>query len=98
MPLEVIRFFCQNPDGTYDHIENPRANKLKLTPEVKSDKNHVKIQPGVLVTYLKVGKTSMDEKIVTPFCIEWIPNILPKSKVGELTLKFEYGHKSNYHI
>ncbi|XP_077292167.1 uncharacterized protein C2orf42 homolog [Arctopsyche grandis] len=98
MPLEVIRFFCQNPDGTYDHIENPRVNKAKLTAEVKSDKKHVNIQPGVLVTYLKVGKTSTDDKIAMPFCIEWIPNILPKSKVGELTLKFEYGHKSNYHI
>ncbi len=28
----------------------------------------------------------------TPFVIEWIPNLYPKSQIGELTLKFEFGH------
>lgn len=32
----------------------------------------------------------------TPFIIEWIPDILPVSKIGELRIRFEYGHqKSN---
>jgi hypothetical protein len=26
-----------------------------------------------------------------PFVIEWIPDILVKSKLGELTLRFEFG-------
>ena len=27
--------------------------------------------------------------------IEWIPDILPFMKIGELRIKFEYGHQRN---
>lgn len=40
------------------------------------------------------GPTS-DQKESTPFIIEWIPDILPKSHIGELRIKFEYGHQRN---
>ncbi|KAJ7425321.1 hypothetical protein WISP_23994 [Willisornis vidua] len=38
------------------------------------------------------GHTSPTQKEPTPFTIEWIPNILPRSRLGELRLKFQYGH------
>ena len=27
-----------------------------------------------------------------PFIIEWIPNLYQKSQIGELTIRFEFGH------
>lgn len=44
------------------------------------------------------GNTTPDQKDPTPFVIEWIPDILPKSRIGELRIKFEYGHQRNGHI
>lgn len=44
-----------------------------------------------------LGNTSPDQKEPTPFIIEWIPDILPQSKIGELRIKFEYGHYRNGH-
>ena len=43
------------------------------------------------------GHTVADQKEPTPFIIEWIPDILPRSRIGELRLKFEYGHLRNGH-
>ena len=44
------------------------------------------------------GNTSADQKEPTPFIIEWIPDILPKMHIGELRIKFEYGHQRNGQI
>lgn len=44
------------------------------------------------------GNTTADQRDPTPFIIEWIPDILPKSHIGELRIKFEYGHQRNGHI
>ena len=44
------------------------------------------------------GNTAPDQKEPTPFIIEWIPDILPRSHIGELRLKFEYGHQRNGHV
>ena len=30
-----------------------------------------------------------------PFIIEWTPNVLPNSQVGELRIKFEFSHSRN---
>jgi len=30
-----------------------------------------------------------------PFIIEWIPDILPQSHVGEMRIQFEFGHQCN---
>ena len=45
-----------------------------------------------------LGNTAADQKEPTPFIIEWIPDILPKTKIGELRIKFEYGHQRNGHV
>ena len=44
------------------------------------------------------GNTSPDQTDPTPFIIEWIPDILPKSHIGELRIKFEYGHHRNGYL
>lgn len=39
-----------------------------------------------------------DQVEPTPLIIEWIPDILPRSHIGELRIKFEYGHQRNGHL
>lgn len=51
-----------------------------------------------MVLFCPSGNTSVDQKDPTPFIIEWIPDILPKSHIGELRIKFEYGHQRNGHV
>ncbi|KAH3856108.1 uncharacterized protein C2orf42-like [Dreissena polymorpha] len=89
MPLEITRNFVENRDSTYDIYEVPKVEDM-------GDK--LPIRPSELKTFLKVGNTSADQREPTPFIIEWIPDILPKSHIGELRIKFEYGHQRNGHI
>lgn len=95
MKLEIYRTFVENRDGTYDLYEMPK------TPESMEEsykgKNPMPIRPFELKTFLKVG-SSNEQKEPTPFIIEWIPDILPKSRIGELRIKFEYGHQRNGQI
>lgn len=53
----------------------------------------------IFTLYLNIsGNITADQKEPTPFIIEWIPDILPKTRIGELRIKFEYGHQRNGHI
>lgn len=45
--------------------------------------------------FFVLGNWSLNQKEPTPFIIEWIPDVLPKSHVGELRIKFQYGHQRN---
>ncbi|XP_054264797.1 uncharacterized protein C2orf42 homolog [Macrosteles quadrilineatus] len=89
MPLEITRSFVENQDGTYDAYE---ASNMKDEAFSKMD-NGPRIRPLELKTFLKVGNTAPDQKVPTPMIIEWIPDILPKTKVGELKITFEFGHR-----
>ncbi|XP_060579498.1 uncharacterized protein C2orf42-like [Ruditapes philippinarum] len=91
MALEITRNFVENRDSTYDLYEVPRIEDV-------GDKSQMPIRPFELKTFLKVGNTQADQRDPTPFIIEWIPDILPKSHIGELRIKFEYGHQRNGHI
>ncbi|XP_077161352.1 uncharacterized protein C2orf42 homolog [Paroedura picta] len=97
MPLEITRSFIQNWDGTYEPFRCPKV-EVESIPETygRLEKQPV-LRPLELKTFLKVGNTSPDQKEPTPFIIEWIPDILPQSKIGELRIKFEYGHYRNGH-
>ncbi|XP_052828845.1 uncharacterized protein C2orf42 isoform X2 [Octopus bimaculoides] len=97
MPLEITRNFVENRDGTYDLYEVPKVQVESIDDTYKS-KHQTPIRPFELKTFLKVGNTSVDQKDPTPFIIEWIPDILPKSHIGELRIKFEYGHQRNGHV
>ena len=87
MPLEIIRSFVENKDGTYTLFQNKKATSL-----LKESK-WPPIKPLEFRTYLKVGNTSPDQAEPTPFIIEWIPDVLPLSRVGELRLQFKFGHQ-----
>ena len=39
------------------------------------------------------GESSARDGI--PFVIEWIPDILPQSHIGEMRIQFEFGHQCN---
>lgn len=39
-----------------------------------------------------LGYTSVDQLEPTLFKIEWIPDVLPISHIGELRIQFEFGH------
>ncbi|XP_076468816.1 uncharacterized protein C2orf42-like isoform X2 [Babylonia areolata] len=97
MPLDITRSFVENRDGTYDLYEAPRVSVENMDDGLKT-KNQTPIRPFELKTFLKVGNTTSDQKEPTPFIIEWIPDILPVSRIGELRIKFEYGHQRNGQI
>lgn len=49
----------------------------------------------VITFVLFAGHMLADQKEPTPFTIEWIPDILPSCHIGELRIKFQYGHQKN---
>lgn len=62
--------------------------------------NYRKIKPTEYKTFLNIKKCADSRRIKLSdsrglFVIEWIPNVLPKSKYGEMIIKFEYGHLKN---
>lgn len=91
MPLEITRSFVENRDGTYEPYEHHRYENETY----RKTSGQPLIKPLELKTFLKVGNTSPDQVEPTPFLIEWIPDILPKSKIGELNIRFEFGHQRN---
>ncbi|EFN63322.1 Uncharacterized protein C2orf42-like protein [Camponotus floridanus] len=91
IPLEITRSFVQNADGTYELYKREETE----IDRYKKTNNSALIKPLELKTYLKVGNTSPNQVEPTPFLIEWIPDILPISKIGELRIRFEFGHVKN---
>lgn len=98
MPLEITRSFIQNRDGTYELFKCPKVEVENIAESYGRIEKQPVLRPLELKTFLKVGNTSPDQKEPTPFIIEWIPDILPQSKIGELRIKFEYGHHRNGHV
>ncbi|XP_073807611.1 uncharacterized protein C2orf42 homolog isoform X7 [Danio rerio] len=95
LPLELTRSFVKNSDGSYSLY---RCRETPLDPG--SDTSHhsrinkpLAIRPLELRTFLRVGTCSAEQTEPVPFVIEWIPDILPHSQVGELRIRFEYGHQ-----
>ncbi|KAF1618761.1 UNVERIFIED_CONTAM: hypothetical protein FQV15_0003113, partial [Eudyptes pachyrhynchus] len=92
LPLEITRSFIQNRDGTYELFRCPKVEVESIAEAYGHLEKQPAIRPLELKTFLKVGNTSPTQKEPTPFIIEWIPNILPRSRIGELRIKFQYGH------
>lgn len=88
VPLEESRAFVENRDGSFEPYEQPHPSDEQTSEGVPP------IKPSELKTFLKVGNLPQS----SPFIIEWIPDVLPRSRVGELRLKFEYGHLRNGRI
>jgi len=95
--LEVIRVFVENKDGTFSMswgagALDPTEDRLRQLP------GKHKIKAHELKTFLRVGGTPLDPQGTATFDIEWIPDLLPVTKIGELRIKFEYGHHRNGQI
>ncbi|XP_016345999.1 uncharacterized protein C2orf42 homolog isoform X4 [Sinocyclocheilus anshuiensis] len=95
LPLELTQSFVKNSDGSYSPY------RCRATPpDPGSDTCHhsrtnkpLAIRPLELRTFLRVGTCAAEQTEPVPFVIEWIPDILPHSQVGELRIGFEYGHQ-----
>uniref|UniRef100_H3D7H3 Chromosome 2 open reading frame 42 n=1 Tax=Tetraodon nigroviridis TaxID=99883 RepID=H3D7H3_TETNG len=92
VPLELSQSFVKNIDGTYSPFRCPEPPPQ---PEGHRTERPLPIRPLELRTFLRVGTSSADPKEAGPFVIEWIPDVLPRSHVGELRISFEYGHQQS---
>ncbi|KAG1957340.1 C2orf42 [Pimephales promelas] len=95
LPLELTQSFVKNSDGSYSLYRSRETH-----PDPGSDTSHhsrtnkpLAIRPLEQRTFLRVGTCAAEQTEPVPFVIEWIPDILPHSQVGELRIKFEYGHQ-----
>ncbi|XP_066570350.1 uncharacterized protein C2orf42 homolog [Amia ocellicauda] len=98
MPLEVTQSFVKNRDGSFEPFRCPEVPLEPVAEAYSRADRQTAIRPLELRTFLRVGNTSAEQKEPTPFVIEWIPDILPKSRIGELRIRFEYGHLHNGHV
>ncbi|XP_067293954.1 uncharacterized protein C2orf42 homolog isoform X2 [Pseudorasbora parva] len=95
LPLELTQSFVKNSNGSYSLYRC-----RETPPDPGSDTCHhsrtnkpLAIRPMELRTFLRVGTCAAEQTEPVPFVIEWIPDILPHSQVGELRIRFEYGHQ-----
>ncbi|GIY31863.1 uncharacterized protein C2orf42 homolog [Caerostris darwini] len=95
VPLEITRSFIENRDGTYVPYQPLKDEEEDLAQNYRKTLNNHLIKPLELKTFLKVGNIAPDQKEPTPFVVEWIPDMLPKTQVGELRIKFQFGHLRN---
>jgi hypothetical protein len=71
----------------------------------KSDAPYNLVERGYVVkdlicvdsSHTILGKTDLTAKENVPFSIEWIPDILPQTHHGELTLSFQFSHTGPIH-
>ncbi|XP_065140171.1 uncharacterized protein C2orf42 homolog isoform X4 [Paramisgurnus dabryanus] len=95
LPLELTHSFVKNSDGSYspyrcrENLSDPGSDACN---QLSSNKP-LSIRPLEHRTFLRVGTCSAEQTDPVPFVIEWIPDILPHSQVGELRIRFEYGHQ-----
>jgi len=98
--LEISRRFAKHPtNGSYSLIKSQDSlfNESSISdykpPDIKHNRKIIK--PVEYKTFLKVGQMSTDLRDVTPFTIEWVPDLYPRTHLGELKIKFEFGHQLN---
>ena len=84
-----VRKTCKN--SNYFNTESSISDSSNPNLVTRDGKN----QQAEWKTYLKVGQMTSNPKHVVPFVIEWVPNLLPRIGIGELTIKFEFGHQKN---
>ncbi|EEB17858.1 conserved hypothetical protein [Pediculus humanus corporis] len=87
MPLKIFRAFVKDKDGSFV----PSWENFQVESE-DGKNNHPILKPAQYKTFIRVGLTSVDQLEPTPFKIEWIPDVLPLSHIGELRIQFEFGH------
>ncbi|TDH02305.1 hypothetical protein EPR50_G00171550 [Perca flavescens] len=93
LPLELSQSFVKNADGSYSRFRCPEPPPEQELPDGYRTDRPQAIRPMELRTFLKVGPA--DQKEVSPFVIEWIPDVLPRCQMGELRISFEFGHQQS---
>ncbi|XP_061589320.1 uncharacterized protein C2orf42 homolog isoform X3 [Cololabis saira] len=93
LPLEVTQSFVKNGDGSYSRFHCPEPEPELL--EGSRMERPQAIRPMELRTFLKVGPGTTEQKEASPFVMEWIPDVLPRSQMGELRISFEFGHQQS---
>lgn len=93
LSLELTQSFVKNADGSFSHFYCPESSHEVEVPEGNSTNWPQVIRPLEHRTFLKVG--TADQKEASPFVIEWTPDILPITRVGELRIRFEFGHQQS---
>ena len=104
--LDLTRKFVQTQDGHYElESEHEAASTQRPPPSgrQRSGGGHKLLRGGPeLRTFLKVGRMSPGrgsgtaaEAEMHPFTIEWIPDVLPTMRVGEMRITLVYGHQKN---
>ncbi|XP_078126823.1 uncharacterized protein C2orf42 homolog [Sander vitreus] len=93
LPLELSQSFVKNVDGSYSRFRCPEPPPEQELPDGYRTDRPQAIRPMELRTFLKVGPA--DQKEVSPFVIEWIPDVLPRCQMGELRISFEFGHQQS---
>ncbi|XP_062339849.1 uncharacterized protein C2orf42 homolog isoform X1 [Osmerus eperlanus] len=96
LPLELTQSFVRNIDGSYSPFRCLEPPPDPPEGPSRTERPHPQpIRPLELRTFLRVGvSSSAEQKESPPFVIEWIPDILPRSRVGELRISFQYGHQN----
>ncbi|CAH1404334.1 unnamed protein product [Nezara viridula] len=87
LSLNLSRSFVQTGEGTYEELDPASIEEGLVRREGQRP-----IRPIELKTYLKIGVDSPDQESPSILSINWTPNVLPISKIGELKITFEYGH------
>ncbi|KAK9532297.1 hypothetical protein VZT92_009687 [Zoarces viviparus] len=93
LPLELFQSFVKNADGSYSSFRCPEPPPEPEPPEGHRTDRPQAIRPMELRTFLKAGPA--DQKEAAPFVIEWIPDVLPRCRMGELRIGFEFGHQQS---
>ncbi|RXG54797.1 hypothetical protein Avbf_07736 [Armadillidium vulgare] len=93
IPLQITRYFSLQKDGSYKPCRVPET---AADNDINSQAGTQPIKPREYKTVLKVGISCPNiSRETTPFVIEWIPDILPLSEIGELRFRFEFDHYCN---
>ncbi|KAL6096563.1 uncharacterized protein ACO6RY_05863 [Pungitius sinensis] len=97
VPLELTQSFVRNADGSYSRFRCPEPPPPPPEPEpaegARTERPQA-IRPMELRTFLKVGPTA-EQGEAGPFVIEWIPDALPRCRMGELSIGFQFGHQQS---
>ncbi|XP_014260214.1 uncharacterized protein C2orf42 homolog isoform X2 [Cimex lectularius] len=90
MSLNSQRTFVQNSAGSYDEL-----NQKDIVEGLPRMEGQSAIRPTEYKTFLKIGNMSPDQSEPSILSIDWTPNVLPLSKIGELKITLEYGHSKH---
>nr|XP_057920462.1 uncharacterized protein C2orf42 homolog [Doryrhamphus excisus]XP_057920463.1 uncharacterized protein C2orf42 homolog [Doryrhamphus excisus] len=94
LELELTQSFVKNVDGSYSRFRCPQLPPPQPElPEGAGTDRPQAIRPMELQTFLRVGPGLDDLSDARPLEIEWTPDVLPLCHMGELRIRFEFGHR-----